>query len=171
MLRTCCGKAKASCTQPEECFMSLYTAILIWLALWGVTFFILNRWFSSKIVSIGGGFIASLLIAMVVIGLMVPNSQQEDSRRVIAAEKTSKPAPKVQASISSAPLGDPKSIAIRAITEAGHPCPQVVAASRNSDGSVSAVCSNQEDYRIFSVNMKIVVMRCSAVRDLGVSGC
>ena len=73
--------------------------------------------------------------------------------------------------IGPAPSGDPKAVASRAIADAEHPCPKVKAANRHSDGSVSAVCSNKEDYRVFSLNGKAIVMRCSAARKMGVSGC
>lgn len=73
--------------------------------------------------------------------------------------------------IGPAPSGDPKAVASRAIADAEHPCPKVKAATRNSDGSVSAVCSNKEDYRVFSIDGKAITMRCSAARKMGVSGC
>jgi len=70
-----------------------------------------------------------------------------------------------------APAGEAKAVAARAIAEAEHPCPKVVTATRNSDGSISAVCSNKEDYRVFTLNGKVLVMRCSEARKLGVEGC
>lgn len=75
------------------------------------------------------------------------------------------------ATMGPAPTGDPKAVSVRAIAAAKHPCPTVVRASRNPDGSVSAVCSNKEDYRIFSLDGQSIVMKCSEVRKLGVSGC
>jgi hypothetical protein len=70
-----------------------------------------------------------------------------------------------------APPGEAKAVAIRAIADAAHPCPKVKSATRNSDGSVSAVCSNKEDYRIFTANSKVLVMRCRVVRKMGIKGC
>lgn len=70
-----------------------------------------------------------------------------------------------------APAGDAKAVATRVIADAEHPCPRVVGAVRNSDGSISAVCSNKEDYRVFSVKGDPVAMRCSAARKLGVRSC
>lgn len=70
-----------------------------------------------------------------------------------------------------APAGDPKEVAKRTIAEAEHPCPKVTRASRNKDGSLSGMCSNREDYRIFAVDKKPVVMRCSAARKMGIAGC
>lgn len=70
-----------------------------------------------------------------------------------------------------APSGDAAKVAIQVIRENEHPCPRVTRASRNSDGSISAVCSNSEDYRIFSVNGQPIAMKCSAARRLGVAGC
>lgn len=70
-----------------------------------------------------------------------------------------------------APAGDPKEVAKRAIADAEHPCPKITSAFRNKEGSVSARCSNREDYRVFSVDDKSIVMRCSAARKMGISGC
>lgn len=70
-----------------------------------------------------------------------------------------------------APSGEPAEVARLAIAKAEHPCSKVKKASRNSDGSISAMCTNREDYRIFSVNGSAIAMRCSAARKLGVQGC
>jgi hypothetical protein len=74
-------------------------------------------------------------------------------------------------STGPAPSGDPKTVATKAIKEAEHPCPKVKSAKRNPDGSVSAVCSNKEDYLVFTVDSKTITMRCSAARKIGVAGC
>ena len=74
-------------------------------------------------------------------------------------------------SFGAAPLGEPIKIAKTEITKAGHPCPKIKTALRNSDGTISAICSNNEDYRIFSLNSTAIVMRCSAVREIGIDGC
>jgi hypothetical protein len=39
------------------------------------------------------------------------------------------------------------------------------------DGSIRAVCSNGEAYRVFTVKGMTVAMKCSAAAKLGVSGC
>lgn len=70
-----------------------------------------------------------------------------------------------------APAGEPKPVALAVIRDADHPCPKVTRAERLSDGSIKAVCSNGEDYRVFSVKGKPAAMRCSAARRLGVDGC
>lgn len=62
-------------------------------------------------------------------------------------------------------------LATRAIREADHPCPMVLAAQRVSDGSVRAACSNGEVYRVMKLRGEWQAMRCSAAERLGVSGC
>lgn len=62
-------------------------------------------------------------------------------------------------------------LATRAIREADHPCPIVLAAQRVSDGSVRAACSNGEVYRVMKLRGEWLAMRCSAAERLGVSGC
>jgi hypothetical protein len=49
-------------------------------------------------------------------------------------------------------------------------CPRVVSAIRLGDGSIRAVCSSGEDFRVFMLNGKTIAMRCSAARQLG-AGC
>ena len=51
----------------------------------------------------------------------------------------------------SAPPGEPRTVAARAIVEAKHPCPALNSAKRLKDGSILAKCSNGEDYRIFTL--------------------
>lgn len=70
-----------------------------------------------------------------------------------------------------APAGDPKVVGARVIAEADHPCPKVLDAVRLNDGSLRAVCSNGEAYRVFAFNGKSIAMRCSAAAKLGVGGC
>ena len=76
-----------------------------------------------------------------------------------------------QMNISPAPQGNPKAVATLAITDADHPCGTVRDAVRLNDGGIRAVCSNGEAYRVFTVQGKVVAMRCSAAAKLGVSGC
>jgi len=76
-----------------------------------------------------------------------------------------------QITITPAPPGAPKPIAAAAIRDADHPCVTVLVAVRLADGSIRAVCSNGEVYRIFTVQGKVVAMKCSAAAKLGVSGC
>jgi hypothetical protein len=70
-----------------------------------------------------------------------------------------------------APAGNPKTVASGVIKEAEHPCPRVTSAVRQGDGSISARCSNGEDYRIFTVKSQPIAIRCRAARAMGVSGC
>jgi hypothetical protein len=76
-----------------------------------------------------------------------------------------------QTKIGPAPSGSPKQVAAAAIKDADHPCGSVVRATRLDTGGIRAVCSNGEAYRVFTVDRKVVAMRCSAAARLGVSGC
>jgi peptidoglycan hydrolase-like protein with peptidoglycan-binding domain len=59
----------------------------------------------------------------------------------------------------------------RAIRDAEHACPMLVAAQRVSDGSVRAACSNGEIYRVMKLRGEWIAMKCSAAERLGVTGC
>ena len=72
---------------------------------------------------------------------------------------------------SSAAGSSEITIATTAITDADHPCGVVVNASRLKDGSIRAVCSNGEAYRVSVLQGGLVALRCSAAARLGVSGC
>src|SRR5262245_48586608 len=76
-----------------------------------------------------------------------------------------------QTRIGPAPAGSPKLVAAAAIKDADHPCGRLLDAVRLPEGSIRAVCSNGEAYRIFTVDGKVVAMKCSAAARLGVSGC
>ena len=76
-----------------------------------------------------------------------------------------------QAKVGPAPGGDAVRVAHKVIVNNGHACPKVLSATRRSDGSIKAECSNGEDYRVFSINGDPLSMKCSAARKLGVSGC
>lgn len=79
----------------------------------------------------------------------------------------------VLAQIMPAPEGEPTMVAQREIQEAHGEslCPLVVDARRLRDGSIKAVCNNQEDFRIFTLQGTTVAMKCSAARAQGISGC
>src|SRR5229473_2411123 len=51
-----------------------------------------------------------------------------------------------------APSGDPIRVAGKMISDAEHPCPTLRSAVRLSDGSIRAVCSNGETYRLSTLN-------------------
>lgn len=51
-----------------------------------------------------------------------------------------------------APQGVPKSIATAAMKDSNYPCGAVLDATRLSDGSIRAVCSNGEAYLVFSLS-------------------
>ena len=73
--------------------------------------------------------------------------------------------------IGPAPKGPAEQVAIAAIKDADHPCGTVVRAARTDSGGIRAVCSNGETYRVFTVDGRLVAMKCSAAAKLGVSGC
>ena len=73
--------------------------------------------------------------------------------------------------LGPAPLGDPMEISKAEIAKAEHPCPSVKSAARNQDGTISSLCTNNETYRIFTLENNPIVMRCSAVKELGIEGC
>ena len=62
-------------------------------------------------------------------------------------------------------------LATRVIGETAHPCGTVAAAARLPDGSVRAVCSNSEIYRVMRVGGEWLALKCSAAQRLGVHGC
>ncbi|MDP9995496.1 hypothetical protein J2W28_006436 [Variovorax boronicumulans] len=74
-----------------------------------------------------------------------------------------------------APPGAAAEVALRVIREAEHPCPKLTRASRLPDQTIVAVCTNRENYRIFSIRNKAgrvmdLAMKCSAAKKLGISG-
>ena len=73
--------------------------------------------------------------------------------------------------IGPARKGAAEQVALAAIEDAGHPCGTIVRATRTESGGIRAVCSNGETYRVFTVNGRLVAMKCSAAAALGVSGC
>ena len=78
------------------------------------------------------------------------------------------------AQLEAAPDGEPTMVAQHAIERAGFQgrvCSLVVSAQRVGDGSIKAICNDQETFRVFSVGGKALAMRCSAARKLGVEGC
>lgn len=84
------------------------------------------------------------------------------------------PAPqKTMPTASAAPIGGPEQVAAAAIEDAGHPCGEISAAVRvPKDGSILAVCTNGERYRVFTMErVGTVAMKCSAAEKLGVKGC
>lgn len=72
-----------------------------------------------------------------------------------------------------APAGDATAIAASAIRAAEHPCGKVASASRLRDGTIRALCSNGEAYRVMRMKgiAETVALKCSAAAKLGVSGC
>jgi hypothetical protein len=73
--------------------------------------------------------------------------------------------------VGQAPRGDATAVAVAAIKAAEHPCGRVTGASRMTDGSVRATCSNGETYRIGTLKGELFALRCSAARRMGIEGC
>jgi len=73
-----------------------------------------------------------------------------------------------------APAGNATEVALRIIRENFDPpdCPSVVNAIRLRDGSIKALCSNKQTFRVFSIRPPgptgNYAMRCSAVLKLGI---
>jgi hypothetical protein len=61
--------------------------------------------------------------------------------------------------------------AMAAIRDAGHPCDDVVSSTRLSDGSIRALCSNGEVYRVARLFGELTAMKCSTAVRLGITGC
>lgn len=74
--------------------------------------------------------------------------------------------------IGPAPNGEPTVVAQKIILENFDPpdCPLVVSAVRLGDGSIKALCTNGETYRVFTVSGQRVAMRCSVANKFG-AGC
>lgn len=72
-----------------------------------------------------------------------------------------------------APAGNEFLIAYAAITDAGQSCPKLSSANRLKDGSIRALCSNGQAYRISRIRgyAKTVSMSCSAAASMGIGGC
>ncbi len=94
------------------------------------------------------------------------------SERALPAEVKQADTRTLEERIKPAPAGDADTVAMSVIRDAEHPCGNVVTAERVADGSIKAVCTNGEDYRIMTVDgVGPVAMRCSAVREMDISGC
>lgn len=85
------------------------------------------------------------------------------------------PAPAAPPASASKPItvvpSEEMRLATLAIRKAEHPCSLVAAALRLSDGSIKAVCSNSETYRVFQLKGEWFAMRCSAAERAGIQGC
>jgi hypothetical protein len=75
--------------------------------------------------------------------------------------------------VGPAPPGEAAAVALRVILDNFDPpdCPRIQTALRMGDGGIHAVCSNQETYRVFTVDGKPLALRCSALRRIGVQAC
>jgi hypothetical protein len=74
-----------------------------------------------------------------------------------------------QFQFEKAAAGDPVIVAFSVINSKfeDEDCPSVKGANRLSDGSILAVCSNGERFRVGAD----IAMKCSAVEKLGIAGC
>jgi hypothetical protein len=73
-----------------------------------------------------------------------------------------------------APQGNAAAVAQRIIQDKFDEatCPLITKASRLGDGSISAVCSTGERFRVFSMqNGGPTAVKCSEVARMGVKGC
>lgn len=81
------------------------------------------------------------------------------------------PAPTSRSATVTVVPNEEMRVAARAIRTAEHPCGTVAAAVRLSDGSIKAVCSNEEIYRVMLVRGEWFALRCSAALRYGIQGC
>jgi RNA polymerase subunit RPABC4/transcription elongation factor Spt4 len=110
----------------------------------------------GKMILMGIGSLIGLFVLLVVIGaLMRAGSGQAGTPR----------------SSNTSPPSHTDIVATGAIRDAGHPCALVTSSSKMSDGSIRALCSNGESYRVSLIGGRFVAMRCSAARQLGITGC
>ncbi|RUY96052.1 MULTISPECIES: hypothetical protein [unclassified Mesorhizobium] len=77
------------------------------------------------------------------------------------------------AQLGRAPDGEPAEIAQQIIQDnfSAGTCPLVIDARRLGDGTITAMCNNEETFRVFSLDGNGVAMRCAAAREMGISGC
>jgi HIRAN domain len=133
---------------------------------------------SQKFRNLGTGDYLLLTIAFLLLlwyGFKTPIPIQSGNTPSFAAQPNSNiiasSAPKII--VGSAPKGKEKVVALKIIQENFEPltCSKIVAATRLEDGSIKAKCNTQEEFRIFSIQGKVVAMRCSALKKLGIQGC
>lgn len=72
-----------------------------------------------------------------------------------------------------APAGKPDEVSFSIIKYNEHPCPKIKTATRRPDGAIKALCTNQEDYLVFTAlkpdsTPVLLALRCSAARKIGV---
>jgi len=113
------------------------------------------------------------MIFLVIIGLIVMGSIMNG---ISSSTKTPTTTGSTSSAVTTPPVKETREgllIAAEAIRYADHPCPRVTTAVELQDGSIRAICSNNETYRIMTktVNGKRLAMRCSAGARLGVTGC
>ncbi|WP_428673651.1 DUF4236 domain-containing protein [Reyranella sp.] len=66
---------------------------------------------------------------------------------------------------------DDTALVLRVLRDTAHPCPILVRAVRVSDGSLRALCTNGEIYRLAQARGEWLAIRCSAAERMGVKGC
>lgn len=89
---------------------------------------------------------------------------------VSAAPQRAAPSPAPPQAITVVPSEEMR-LATRVLRDTQHPCPMVAAAVRLSDGSIRAVCSNSEIYRVMQYRGEWLALKCSAAQRAGVQGC
>jgi peptidoglycan hydrolase-like protein with peptidoglycan-binding domain len=66
---------------------------------------------------------------------------------------------------------DETAVVLRVLRDTAHPCPSLVRAVRVTDGSLRAICTNGEIYRITQLRGEWLALRCSAAERMGIKGC
>jgi peptidoglycan hydrolase-like protein with peptidoglycan-binding domain len=90
----------------------------------------------------------------------------------LRASKPSYPYPAPPSSSATPPTATPDmQLATRVIRAAEHPCPVVTAATRLSEGSLLATCSNGDIYRVMQFRGEWLALNCSAAQRHGIQGC
>lgn len=112
------------------------------------------------------------VVVTVVVGVLLISSLSTHSP---TNEDPQPPQTTPKVGLVSLPPGSPTEVARRAINENGRVCGALTSATALNDGTIRAVCSNGQSYRVFAVEkdaqVVLLAMDCEAARRLGVSGC
>jgi len=104
----------------------------------------------------------------------LPRGTAKGSRDPSITGSNSKQATAAAIVTGPAPSGEPTEVARKVIADNFdfRDCPAVIQAVRMLDGSIAAVCSNDETFRVFSIPSagRDFAMRCSAVNKLNIPG-
>jgi len=67
--------------------------------------------------------------------------------------------------------GEPLVLAAQAMSRTGQSCRHLASAVRLEDGSIQAMCTDGEKYRITTVNGVEISLNCSRARAMGITNC